>query len=933
MIRPGFLHFTLATALCILVSWSTAALAIVGGESVKHDDWPAAVAIGSLSQNCSAMAVGPRVLLSAADCIKGVEIQAARAGSNSYQLICETQPGFDAAKIDNAPSLLLCVTDRAVFTSFEFVETRRDFTEQGAPVTMLGYGCLHRGGNGKQSPGLSAGAAKVEGVMGATAPMRILRTSGDALCFGDLGAGLLQYFQDAGTHDVNRSLVGIGFRSDLFELSFFISTGSPGFVEWAKNWAQQRKVDICGITQTRQQCASSSPPARAVASVEPSSAAELESVPMVSVSYVAGSSIRSVITATCGAVSERYVAILKANYEADGQKTLDLDARLTADGSVSLPLCATMTGGPTIETRVVQAGDSLAGYYQKILEAARKQNQYAGWMSLCPPDISCTGPDIPDAITGNLQSSYFLEVFRASNPTVSRLKAGATILLPTISAKGNAIATPAPRVSSDILPELSISDDELQSLNEDQASNEDCSAATDDKPYPYDLDALLDALMGNKRLRQETASPVRILIADSGLFDAGQSIFSTDSLDLGGSGIDALAAKIRPKAVQGEAKLSHGTQVASVALGWPILAKMKAAAGTGNIKLTIVRIYDVLRVAVKDDNGKEVLGTAYQVYGTAFDDVKAAANRGAFVVNLSFKTRNDISQVKAMSDDHNHLIVVAAGNGGPGGGEELGALGQNYYPAQYGGGQSETVITVAATQQNGELARFSNWGARWVDIAAPGCKIPVLDYARGALRPASFSGTSLAAPLVSFTAALIESESASSLSASEVRQRILAAADLMPHLVKDDKKRVLVKDGRSLNMAKALSLYEDTLEIADPLSPGHKKTIRGKVTFFNLTDQVMFDDDQRLAFTCKGDIPNPNPKIQNILKIRPGFVTPDDSTVVKLYYRDDAGTFEDLDCTPPANAEFRVRDESEERSYTFDDVVDFVRHSLPKSIE
>ncbi|MFW6117167.1 MAG: S8 family serine peptidase [Thermoproteota archaeon] len=87
------------------------------------------------------------------------------------------------------------------------------------------------------------------------------------------------------------------------------------------------------------------------------------------------------------------------------------------------------------------------------------------------------------------------------------------------------------------------------------------------------------------------------------------------------------------------------------------------------------------------------------------------------------------------------LLVAAAGNSGnpPGRGDNVG------YPARY-----ESVIAVAATDQNDKRARFSSTGPA-VELAAPGVDI-TSTYLDGYVIA---SGTSMACPHVSGTAALV----------------------------------------------------------------------------------------------------------------------------------------------------------------------------------
>lgn len=129
-----------------------------------------------------------------------------------------------------------------------------------------------------------------------------------------------------------------------------------------------------------------------------------------------------------------------------------------------------------------------------------------------------------------------------------------------------------------------------------------------------------------------------------------------------------------------------------------------------------------------------------------------------------------LSDAIASAESAGILFVAAAGNS---------ANDNDFnptYPADYEVGN---VLSVAAIDDDGNLASFSNYGQVGVDIAAPGVSIystrPDNSYAH-------LSGTSMATPHVSGVAALLASY-APSLSVAELKNRLLSTAKPLDSLV------------------------------------------------------------------------------------------------------------------------------------------------------
>ena len=236
---------------------------------------------------------------------------------------------------------------------------------------------------------------------------------------------------------------------------------------------------------------------------------------------------------------------------------------------------------------------------------------------------------------------------------------------------------------------------------------------------------------------------------------------------------------------------SHGTHVSGLATG-RLLSIVKGDLDE-RIQLMVLKVVN--------QNGKVDSGHVTSA-------IQYADQHGVDIINLSLSGPRNSSVEKAIIDSASRLVVIAAGNADQGPGVDLDSLGSEDqstgFPARLGR-QMPNAIVVAAHDKEGRLAPFSNYGGTTVDIAAPGVEL-ASTVVGGAL--ASRSGTSQAAPLVSFTAALLRASGFRSKPA-ELKHRLLASVDVTAEL----KTQVFSKG--KLNIVKALSFRDDVVHLAD----------------------------------------------------------------------------------------------------------------------
>lgn len=194
----------------------------------------------------------------------------------------------------------------------------------------------------------------------------------------------------------------------------------------------------------------------------------------------------------------------------------------------------------------------------------------------------------------------------------------------------------------------------------------------------------------------------------------------------------------------------------------------------------------------------------------ALKAIDYASKMGAHVLSNSWGgggASDTLKQAIERSNAAGAVFVAAAGN------ESNNNDASPSYPASY---DVPNMISVAAVDNRGLIASFSNYGKKSVHVGAPGVNIKSVTTTGYE----SWSGTSMATPHVSGIAALLISHE-SKLTNIDVKNRILATAVPVASL------RSKTKTG---GLANAYAALTNTLPQPDPNDPSNWKTVNVSVS-------------------------------------------------------------------------------------------------------
>jgi len=617
-----------------------------------------------------------------------------------------------------------------------------------------------------------------------------------------------------------------------------------------------------------------------------------------------GTDLRTLVEQFCGGVSDDYLNRLKQSNT--GLENL----QASNDGIVEFPACFYVKSNAAL---TVRAGDNLSKIAQSTVGAAGPQT-------------------IGNIVIGNGLKVPFQLPSLTSLPKNVPLKPGQQLILP--------FATEAVRyeLNTNAVSDVSTALAELQRTAKSSAPTQgvpvleatpskderlllpiEVSARPQSGPpcagkglnWPFNVSQVASILTRNlAAMRMYGLEPeqIKVAVVDTGLDGFGgaafpQAAFDLNRTELAGApdqdndgngwihdvyGINVYDDGKEPVGFRKYDGGPHGTHVAGLIRGE--INGLQEASGRIKLKIT-----NVVQEATRGSPTGPI--TTYSSPPGGLDIALAyAAQQKVSVVNVSFAAAGrPVGIEQALRANPYMLLVASAGN------DHKDLDRAPSYPAAYGGAAGDfrdQVISVAAHDGDFAPTSFTNLGEKRVDLAAPGCDIESYGFDGTKLR---YSGTSQAAPLVAFTAALLLSERLSSTRA--VKARILASVDIRPSF--HGQEAPLTGSEGTLNIPKALSVNDDLIEL---------KGKPGEI----LLDHVI-NSEQKIRICADEDAI----ELRNLLKATPNYLG--DPRKLRYMIKDSEGKINFRTCATADDAvEFRAIGEDSPMSRRWQEILDFV---------
>jgi hypothetical protein len=240
---------------------------IIGGRLARRANWPATFIFKDPEiprpnkEVCTSTAVGKRVILTAAHCVRNGAKGEIGSGGQNLSITCSHHPDYTPqgthATLTTSADWALCLAAGDIkVVEYETINRNSAAIKKAQELLLTGFGCNKVGGTDGGFGQLFEGEASVTDLPSKNDPERwkinyITTSGGAAVCFGDSG-GATYLFLDAAKR--SRALVGVNSRGDIEKVSYISSSSTDSFLSWARNWASTNGVLICGLHDDAPSC-------------------------------------------------------------------------------------------------------------------------------------------------------------------------------------------------------------------------------------------------------------------------------------------------------------------------------------------------------------------------------------------------------------------------------------------------------------------------------------------------------------------------------------------------------------------------------------------------------------------------------------------------------------------------------------------------------
>lgn len=226
---------------------------LIGGQAVTEQDFPSVVYITIQGARCTATIIGPETLLTAGHCVEFDEFGAVRhvlvdgqtvtftQGGQANSALCEASPNYP--QIDH--DIALCkITNRIDGIKYGVVASQGPALRE--IVTLMGFGCVRRGGGGGNDGTLRVGLAPVVRLSReAQQDFDFITQGNTALCFGDSGGPVMKRVTNPRNQD--HIVLGVNSKGDIRTTSLLADLNTNASKAFIQDFIQANNVEICGV--------------------------------------------------------------------------------------------------------------------------------------------------------------------------------------------------------------------------------------------------------------------------------------------------------------------------------------------------------------------------------------------------------------------------------------------------------------------------------------------------------------------------------------------------------------------------------------------------------------------------------------------------------------------------------------------------------------